>query len=129
MPSASSISLNDGQATPVSHSFDPLSVTPRNTVLVNREAATSAGQMQLILGLNPASSQRPTNRVSVRFNMPTEHVVDGVTKVSHTARFSSDAVLPEQMTQAERDNFAAFVGNAITNAIVSGYSSDLDPMY
>lgn len=129
MPSATTIALLDGAATPVSHDFEPLSVTPQNTVLVNRESQTSAGQLQLIVGLRPANGSRKTNRVNVRFNYPVEHLVDGVYEVAYTARFSGDVVIPEQMTQAERDDLGAYIKNALADAVVNGVVTDLDPMY
>ena len=129
MPSATTIALFDGQATPVSHNFEPQSIVPGKSIWVNRESDTSAGNLALIVGFDPAKSGRKTNRVTVRFNYPVEHVVDGVTKVSHTARFSADVVLPEEMTQAERDDMAAYVKNVLANAVVNGYMSDLDHAY
>lgn len=130
MPSAATIALFDGASTPVSHNFEPLSVSPERTLLVNRESITSAGQMQLILALDPAKSTRKTNRVNIRFNYPVEATdADGVTRVAYTARFNGDVVIPEEMTQAQRDDVAAFIKNALANAVVNGIVSDLDPLY
>lgn len=129
MPSASTISIYDGQATPVAHDFEPLTVTPSQAVLVCKESDTAAGQMQIIAGFSPASANRSTDRVNLRFNMPVEYTVDGVTAVLHTARFNGDFVLPELLSQADRDNFAAYVANAVANAVLNGYISDRDPIY
>jgi hypothetical protein len=129
MPSASTIALFDGAATPVSHDFEPLSITPGKSVLVNRESTTSAGQLQLIIGVDPAKSGRSTNRVNVRFNYPVEQTVDGITSVAYTARCSLDVVLPEQMTQAQRDDVGAYIKNALADTVVNALITDLDPMY
>jgi hypothetical protein len=130
MPSASTIALFDGAATPVSHDFVPLSVTPKNTILVNRESDTSAGNMQLIVAFDPAKANRKTDRVNVRFNFPVEQTVDSVVSVAYTARMSSDVIVPDQMTDTQRDDFAAFCGNAMKHAIIQGYfDSNRDPMY
>lgn len=130
MPSAASITLADGQATPVNHTFSPrISVGPGSTTLINDEALTSAGQMKLTLGFSAASAARTSNRVKIRFEMPTETTVNGVTSVAYTARFIGDVILPEQMTAVERANMAAYMKNALANAVVAGYTSTLDPMY
>lgn len=131
MPSASTITLADGQATPVNHDFAPLSVTPRNVTLVNRDATTSGGQMKLIAEFDPAKPSRKTDRVKFRFNMPVEATDSdtGRTYVAYTARFSCDVVLPEEMTASERDDMAAFIKNAVSDTVLNGYISDLDPMY
>ena len=129
MPTASAISINDGQATPVAHTFEPNQVNNGSATFVDRDATTSAGQKQLILGFSPSSAKRSTTRVSIRFNYPVEQVVDGVTRVAYTARFNGDVVIPDIMTQAERDNLGAFIMNALANSVVNGMVSDLDPVY
>lgn len=129
MPSASTIALLDGQATPVSHDFVPMSVDSQSTIFTNREAATSAGQMQLITGFSPATSNRATNRITIRFNMPVEYTAGALTSVLYTARLSCDVVLPELMDQATRDDFAAFCKNALSDTVVNAIISDLDPVF
>lgn len=129
MPSASTISLNDGQATPVSHDFTPNQISPNSSTFVDKDSTTSAGQKKLILTFSPASVSRQTTRVGVRFAMPIEQTVDGVTSVAYTARFNGDVVIPDQMTQAQRDDLAAFISNALAHTVVSGSISDLDPVY
>lgn len=130
MPSASSIVLADGQATPANHTFQPQSVTPERTVLVDRDSETSAGQKEIIVGFVPAKGQRKTTRVSLRFNMPVEATdSDGITRVAYTARLDSNLIIPDEATQAERDDFAAFVKNAFADVVLNGYVSNLDPMY
>jgi hypothetical protein len=129
MPTASAISIDDGAATPVAHTFVPVSITPKNSVFKDKDSVTSAGQKELVLGFSPSSASRGTTRATLRFNMPVEQVVDGVTVVAYTARFQSDIVIPETMTQAQRDDFGAFIKNAFSDAVVQGMIQDLDPVY
>lgn len=129
MPTATTITLSDGQAVPVAHDFNPISVSPALTVYHNTEADTSAGQMQLMLGLSFANSSRKTNRATVRFNLPVEHTVDGIVRVDHTARFSCEIVMPEQMTKASRDDLQAYISNIFQQGVVQGLIADLAPVY
>lgn len=131
MPSVASIVLADGQSTPANHTFAPLSCTPGQTVLVDRDGQTSAGNKTLIATYDPAKSNRATHRVGFRLNYPVEVLNSdtGQYKVEYTARFSCDVVIPDRMTAAERDNLAAFIKNALANSVLNGYVSDLDPMY
>ncbi len=129
MPSAQTITLADGQATPVNHQFRPVSVERGQTLLVNEESASSAGQMNLILSYDRRKPSRPTDRIRVQLNIPIEQTVDGVVKVAHTARFDGSFVLPEELTAAQRDDLAAFARNALSDAIIAGYVENLDPMY
>lgn len=127
MPTAANILLND--SVPAAHTFEPLSITPERSVLVDRDSTTSAGFKTLQAGLSPARPSRPTNRVNIRLSMPTEQTVDSVTTVAYTARLNVDCVLPEEMTATERADFAAFVKNALADTVINGYIEDLDPMY
>jgi hypothetical protein len=127
MPTAADIIIND--ATPTPHTFAPQSVSPEKTILVDRDSATSAGFKSILASFSPARSSRPTNRVNLRFAMPTEHTVDGVVLVAYVARCNIDLVLPEEMTQTERDDFGAFVENLLADTVVQGYVTDLAPMH
>lgn len=128
MPSASAIVLAD--STPANHTFTPRNkVGPELTILSNGESSTSAGAMNLQLGYDAAKPNRKTNRVSIRFNYPVEHTVDGVVRVAYTARFVGDIILPEEMTAAERGHLAAYIQNMFANSVIKGYVSTLDPMY
>lgn len=129
MPAASTLSIYDGQATPVAHNFVPLTVTPSRTVFVNRESNTSAGNLKVIAEFSPQSPTRPTDRIKISFVMPKEHLVDGVYVVSDVARYSSDFVIPATFTQAEKDDFAAYVKNTLANADIQGLIADLLPFY
>jgi hypothetical protein len=98
-------------------------------LLVNHDATTSAGQMQLIAGISPASAARQTDKVNVRFNMPLEHTVDGIVKVSSTARAKLEVVVPDEWSQANRDDLAAFVVNTLADLNIRGLIEDLDPLF
>lgn len=131
MPDITSITINDGESTPVGHVFAPVVNTPNQTVLVDRDAGTSAGNKTMILGYSPANGARKTHRVSLRLNVPFE-VYDSNTgrlNVEYTARYSGDVVLPDQMTAQDRLNMAAYIANMINHSIIQGYITGPDPMY
>lgn len=131
MPAVAAVTLNDGASTPVAQLFSPVSASIGQTTLVNRVGNTAAGNRTLILGYDPAKGNRPTHRVNVRFNYPVEvlNTTTGVYEVAYTGRISCDIVIPDQMTALERDHMAAFLKNAVANAVINGYVADLDPMY
>jgi len=130
MPTASAISINDGQGTPVSHQFDPQYVGSDNQVFVDKSVATtSAGRASIITSFSAANGSRKTNRISLRINLPIEQTIDSVTTVAYTLRYSGEVIVPEMATQAERDDLAAFVKNAWANTVLNALVSDLDPIY
>lgn len=129
MPIATTITLNDGQATPVAHDFDPRRRDPEGSVFVNGDSATSAGAMSLVIGLSSASANRRTDKGTVRFAMPVEDTVDGITSVRGIARHRGENVLPDDLTTQERADFYAYVSNLYASAAVSALLKDLNPQY
>ena len=129
MPTASAIVINDGQGTPAAHTFAPQLISPEKSTFVDRDADTSAGQKQLVLSFSPANASRSTNRIGVRLNMPIEQTIDGVVSVAYTARFDGSIVVPDQMTQAQRDDLGAYIQNALADAVINAYVTDLEPVY
>lgn len=131
MPAVNAVTINDGASSPVAQTFSPLSSNVNQTILVNRVGNTAAGNRTLTLSYDAAKATRPTHRVNIRLSYPVE-VLDSNTgqyKVTHVGRFSCDVVIPDQMTAAERKHMAAFLKNAVADSVISGYISDLDPMY
>lgn len=123
------LSILDGQATPVAHSFAPERVAPDGSVFTERTAASSAGYLRLGIKYSAASSQRATNRVDVSFTYPVLQTVNGVSSVAYTGRFAGYFVIPDTMTQAERWNLAAYVANALDATAIRAVVKDLDPLY
>jgi hypothetical protein len=81
--------------------------------------------------MSPASSKRSTNRVKISFDYPKTAVstVDGSERTVYTARFNADVVIPNEMASADRDDFAAFIKNALADSVVNGYIKELDPIW
>jgi len=128
MPSASSITLLDALAG-TSYTFVPLSVEPTKTVLINRDAATSAGSKVLVTGLNPATPRRQTDKVHLRLNFPIEQTIDGVVSVKAVARASVELVIPASLTADERNKFVYMAKEAVIDATLYDVAANLDPMW
>lgn len=126
MPSASSLTINDGTN---NKTYVPVAVSPEKSLFVDRSSTTSAGNPKLVLGLSSATAQRPTNRVSYRFEMPVEYTADGITLVRDVPRAITDVVLPDAMTSAERTVFWTLYLNQLANATVKGYVLSLEPCW
>lgn len=128
MGTATTIVLAD--SVPVNHNFDPVEVTPENSLFLERTTPnTSGGFWGLRMGFSRANSGRPTDRVSVRLDVPYEQLVDGVYNVIDTARFSATFTLPTSMTSLNRADFMALVQSALNHADVSAYVEDLEPVF
>lgn len=130
MPQISgSMSINDGQATPVARTFAPVAVAPANSVFAEKTSGVSAGYKTLSYGLSMATASRPTNRVPVSLTFPVLQTVNGVSTVAYVGRFKGDFVIPDAMTAAERADLHAFVANALAHANLKAAVKDLDPSY
>jgi hypothetical protein len=127
MPSAATINLTNVAA--VVSALAPRRIGPDEALLVGQDSVTSAGAKTLSVSLSSASSSRKTDHVNIKLQVPTEHVVDGITKVANVAIFTGKFVLPETLTAAQRADFKAYVDSVISDTIISGYVTDLEPMF
>jgi hypothetical protein len=124
-----SLTINNGEATPVAKSFAPERVAPDLSVFAEKTADVSAGYKRLSVGFSPANSKRATNRVDMKLDFPVLQTVDGVSTVAYVGRFQGYFVIPDVMTAAQRADLRAFVANALDDATVKAVIKDLDPMY
>lgn len=123
------LSINDGSATPVAKSFQPERVAPDSSSFTERSSGVSAGFSRFQIGLSPANSNRPTNRIDLSLDLPVLQTVNGVSTVAYVCRFKGYFVLPDVATAADRANARAFVANALDNSQVISVIRDLDPLY
>lgn len=128
MAAASPISIND--ATPTSHTFNPVSVSSNLSLFRNTSgASTSATEEQIGLSLSRASAGRSTNKVKITFAMPFEQTIDGAVVARSVARMNCELILPDDMSSSERDDFAALVSNLLDATAVQAYIADLEPVW
>lgn len=131
MPAISTITLNDGQGTPVSHDFVPFSSTPQLSQWVNREGATPSGYKHLTASLALANGNKSTNTVKFRFKFPKleYEAASNTFIVRSTARISIDVVIPDNFDQSEIADLAAYLKNMPADAVLNDYVGALDPAY
>jgi hypothetical protein len=136
MPTAQSITLDDGQSTPVSHVFGVRESGASTTVLVAPgETGAAIEDKKVTLSYSPATVKRPTHRVKFTLALPKTTTVQSQSGASPymtlvgTGRFTGDIIIPDEFTSDDRADLAAFVSNLIADTIVNGYISSLDPMY
>jgi len=128
MSAATQLSIND--ATPTAHLFDPVSVTPSLSLWRNTtDAATSATEEQVGASLIRANANRVVNKVKLTVAFPMEQTVDSAVITRSTARANIEFLLPDDMSQTERDDFGAIVRNFLAHADIKGYYEDLVPVW
>lgn len=112
---------------PANHVFYAIKSGMAGSQWLTREMVTSQGQRSFSASMSLASKTRPTDRVNYRLAFPFEFVEDGVTKVRDIARASTDFVVPELMTSAERAMFFAVYMSGMGNALLKNWVLNRDP--
>lgn len=129
MPALGNIVLNDAAATPVAHTFTPVTTNGSLAELANRSAATPRGYENLRLELLKPAGGATAYRLRVGFNDPVEATVDGVVQVvrnnsaSLTLNFSPDS------TAQERKDTLKMMAELFAHATVKTMVENLEPIY
>lgn len=112
---------------PANHVFYAIKSGMSGSQWLTREMVTAQGQRSITASMSLATKARPTDRVAYRYAFPFEYVADGVTQVRDIARASTDFVLPELMTTAERLMFYTVYLNGCANALLKNFVLNRDP--
>lgn len=146
MPALAAITVNDGKATPVAHTFTP-SGPDKNGVnmLYDRSGGIAIGFPMLSTTLrsplpasnNGSSTNARVYRATVKFIVPTLEVTSPATgsgiQPAPTKAFDTvvtmEFVLPERSTTADRADILAYAKNALGHATVVTLVRDLEDMF
>lgn len=129
MAQAASITINDGQATPVAVTFAPESVTPQQSSFADRTGGVALGFRRLGISNTFASGKSTVNKAVFTTAIPVLQTVNGVTTLVRTLRAKTEYILPDGSTDAERKDLHAFHKNGMAHALIQGAMRDLDPLY
>jgi hypothetical protein len=146
MPSVAAITLDDGQATPVEHTFVPLGPDKSGVWWFEDQSAASAvGYNRISLSLTRPSpvlqpgesSQGRVSRVKAAIHVPvlanvTNSTVSGVEpapEVAFVERFSCDFILPERASSANRKDILAFAAGLMNESVITTMVTDLQNIY
>lgn len=126
-----SITVNDGSATPVAITFTPIEVKDGSTVVfADKRKTARAFWPKLSVTLDPEKPSRASDHVEMSCVYPLTQVVDGVEVVYATARYERGRfILPSGMPQADRKHLCAFVRNFMDVQSVQDQVNNLDPYF
>lgn len=128
MSAIAPIVINDGKATPVAHTFNPLTSGDKASF---REAVASLalvgqGRLGLLTKISPANNGM--NRVQMKLELPVLETAaangswSGYVAgpgVAYTLTANVDMILPNRSTEAERKDLRTLLSNALLNALVT----------
>jgi hypothetical protein len=146
MPAFASIVLNDGQATPVAHTFYPQSLDQSKNLAVyaDRISGIPLGYPTLMLSLTQPTLPAPrlsstADRVfKVRFSMilplletlgNTDAGFTPPPTVAATCRFNQEFIFPERCSLQNRKDMLAYAANLLAATHPSQMVQNLDTIY
>lgn len=122
---ATSITVNDGAATPVAQTFSIVDRTGLASVFRNMAAALVRGSQAFKHEIRLASSATAANRALMSLAVPREGVVNGSTAVVRTSTFKLEANYSPDSPVAERKSDLVLFLNLASQADVVKASTDL----
>lgn len=138
MPAIAEIYLNDGQATPVAHSFAPVNIDAQGVAkLADRSGGIALGFPVISLSLRNPSAGNRNYKLSARVLVPTLEVTSPSTSTgiqpaptkAYDCLASIEFVMPERATLQERKNLQAYVANLLTDSTFTVMVENLETIY
>lgn len=129
MPAIATLTINDGQGTPVAHTFSPQSTTGSKASWADRSPTIPAGYRTISHELAEPNGNRTVTKITLGYMVPVVATVDGSDTV---VRYNSGQVILNvnpQSTLQERKDLLAYVANSLANANVKTSVENLEPFY
>jgi hypothetical protein len=129
MPAIAALVINDGAATPVAHTFAPVTTDGSLAKWADRSPSIPSGFRTITEEVLEPSGNRTAYKITLGFFFP---VVATVNAVDTVVRFSSANVvfnMAPDSTQQERDDNLTYVINCLSHAEVRNSVEKLEPFY
>jgi hypothetical protein len=129
MPAIANLSINDGQATPVAHSFVVSTTDGQKATWLEKAAGNALGYLRLTFSARSASTPTAADVTEITISQPAISTVDNVTTLARRSSCSIRFNFAQSAPDAERKDLVAFASNALANASVKAASSAVEPFY
>lgn len=129
MPAIAALSINDGLATPVAHTFSPVSTDGSKAMWADRSPTIPAGFRTISHEVASPNGNRTVYRITAGFMIPVVATVNGVDTV---VRYNSGQVIlniAPDATLQERKDTLAYMANFLGNANVKLTVENIEPFY
>lgn len=136
MAAVADITLADGQASPVNHTFNPVKVTSDLVIYADKVSGVMAGFPTISLGNRLPTGKNGNYKASGRIRLPVLETAataaSGFTPgptVAYSLNLNVDGVIPERATLAERKDLYAYGKNLLAHAVFGSLMKDMDLPY
>lgn len=127
MSAIANVVINDGQSTPVAHTFAPVTIDAAGVAKwADRSGGISVGFPTLSYSLKNPTGQSKSYKLTAKVTLPileqtspsTSTGIQPAPTVAYNLIGNVELVLPERSTLADRKNLIAYVRNYLANATV-----------
>lgn len=138
MPAIAAITINDGQATPVAHTFNPIETDLPKYRENGNSAVPVAGQSEILMSLREAQNNVDgINKAVISLKLPVLETVSGSTiggytpgpKVAYYMTAKLECLLPNRSTAAQRKDLRVMLANLLANAQLISMVESLEKPY
>lgn len=137
MPQISAISINDGQATPVAHVFQPIATQPVPLYKRNGVSVPVVGMESLKLTTQLSTTADGVNKINVELVIPVLEQSSGGAStgyvappgVAHELRFKGVFYCHQRSDKPGRKDLRILVANLLLNAASASLIDDLEQPY
>lgn len=138
MSAIASMTINDGQATPVAHTFAPVTITPEGVAFwADRASGIALGYPKISASLREPTANSRVYKLTLKIVTPVLEVTSPSTasgiQPAPTKAYDLTAVvdmlLPERSSLAERKNIAAYLKNTLANAIFTNMVENFEAVF
>lgn len=129
MPALAALTINDGQTTPVAHTFSPVTTDGSKASWADRSPAVPAGYRTISQEVSEPTGNRSVYRITMGFYTPVLATVDGTDTVVRYNSANLVLNMHPNSTLQERKDLLAYIANFLANASVKTSVEQLEPWY
>lgn len=137
MPTFGNVVINDGQGTPVAHTFAPVNLIGNAANFADRVGGISVGYPTILISLTPPSKTSRLYKARLRIVVPTLETISNSTMSgiapAPTKAYDSTVdmmfFMPERSTLSDRKNILAYAKNLLAHATVTSVIENNETVY
>lgn len=129
MPAIAALTIADGQATPVNHTFSVNTTDGAKATWTDRVSGIPTGYTRFDYEVREAKQASGAHSVIISLLMPTLADIDGVMTRVRVSSASLRLNFAQDSTDAERKDLAAYATNFLNNASVKAAIPNIEPFY
>jgi len=130
MPQLAAVTINDGKATPVAHTFQPRDIVS-GVATLTEGTGIPIGENQLSFSIAKTASGRRNVKMKLIIPIVQDVVVAGISRptVVRNTTVNVDLSFAEDSSTAERKDARALTANALNHALLASAINELQALY